>query len=209
MDVMAEIRELRRWAKHEITERLIRMFVYTLTAATSELGDGDALEGSDEATDPGSNQKSQTPAVRQQPFGLNSRAPKGLRAFALRMGSSNVFLLGVAPQQKYGAGVDVGELLLYNIVKGCQQLLDKSGNVKIDSGTPDGGAQGDVQVNGGTKKVARVDDTTDNGTLVFNPGSGGASLSFIPPGGVIPPPGPTVNVALSGKINSGADHFKG
>lgn len=57
----------------------------------------------------------------------------------------------------------------------------------------------------GTQPVARKTDPTDNGTLVFFPGTGGATLSYIPPGTVpTPPTPPTINIPLSGKIQDGS-----
>lgn len=80
--------------------------------------------------------------------------------------------------------------------------------VKIDAG-----GSKDVVVNGGAKKVARVDDTVDCGTIAVTPGVGGTitAVIYVDPDGVsttlnATTPGP---VPLKGKISSGADHFKG
>lgn len=56
---------------------------------------------------------------------------------------------------------------------------------------------------GATLGVARKDDSTTNGWLVFNPGTGGAGLSWVAPGNpppVFPPP--LVVIPLSGVIDS-------
>lgn len=54
------------------------------------------------------------------------------------------------------------------------------------------------------RDASGLGDGVDCGTLVFNPGSGAAALSFIPPGGPVPPPvGPVLNIPLTGKISEG------
>lgn len=61
-----------------------------------------------------------------------------------------------------------------------------------------------IQLAGNTP-VARQGDGCDGGTLVFFPGTGAATLSYIPPGGTVPPPTPpTINIPLTPKINQGS-----
>lgn len=62
-----------------------------------------------------------------------------------------------------------------------------------------------------TLAVARKTDTTDCGTLVFLPNAGlaPAALTYIPPGTTpVPPTLPTVNIPLSGIINSGSKNVE-
>ncbi len=55
---------------------------------------------------------------------------------------------------------------------------------------------------GATLGVARKDDTTDNGWLVFTPGTGDSALSFVAPGNTPPVfPPPIVVIPLSGVID--------
>lgn len=83
------------------------------------------------------------------------------------------------------------------------QIRSNDEDVNIDA------ENGLVNLQGGDKGVARLEDTTDNGTLVFFPGTGGATLAFIPPGGVVPPATPpTINIPLSGEINSASTKTK-
>lgn len=57
---------------------------------------------------------------------------------------------------------------------------------------------GEVRVNGSAVKVAADQDPVDAGTLTFVPGTGGASLTYTPPGGA--PSGVTTGTSLVGKI---------
>lgn len=63
---------------------------------------------------------------------------------------------------------------------------------------------GDVILNGGSLKVARDTDDVDCGAYVFVPGTGDASLTWVPPGA----PAMPGMVAVAGKISGGADHVK-
>lgn len=59
---------------------------------------------------------------------------------------------------------------------------------------------------GATKGVARNGDGCDGGTLLFVPGTSGASLSYFAPG--VSPVGPGTPIQLSPKINQGSAHVK-
>ena len=182
---------------------MIRIYcIAGILAKSSADGHDDALEGRVADDEP----DYQIPVRRLWPFGMRSRPPAGVEVVVVYPDGSPVSGVEVgAESSKYGpSDLEEGEAAVYCSAGGTIIKLDKDGNITIDAASGK-----DVIVNGGNAKVARVDDTTDNGTLVFNPGSGGASLSFVPPGGTVPPPGPAVNVPLSGKINSGAAHFKG
>lgn len=224
MVTFADIERVRVEIMRHVASAVAGIFGATLVTAPSSLGDRDGVEKVDGARDPDGT-KGQRPVVRAQPFGWNGVPPKGLRVFWLRLGSGNVIMFGIVPQQAYGPqNLESGESAGYNAIPGCQQVFDKNGNVKITSGTPSGGSQGDVQVNGGTAKVGRVGDNVDAGTLSTLIAVVGplvtVTQSWIPPGGGTPSqvftfsatgsgtPGTTV-VPLTGKISSGADHFKG
>jgi hypothetical protein len=59
------------------------------------------------------------------------------------------------------------------------------------------------------EKLVCIDgDQSDCGTLVFVPGSGGASLSYIPPGGIGLHVGGSTTIGLTGKITAGATKVK-
>ncbi len=130
-----EIQRLRDELKRGLRNLRAHLFGYTNIAASSALGDKDALESVDDATDPGTSSKGQRPVARIQPFGFASRPPSKLRALALFLGDSNPFLLGIAPQQKYGPqALNVGETALYNSLANVEVLLDKNGAVTITDG---------------------------------------------------------------------------
>jgi hypothetical protein len=89
--------------------------------------------------------------------------------------------------------------------------------VEIQSGDDD-----DIVLNAGTRKVARVDDTVDVGTLAvayaapsgvgtvtftFTPADGGTAIVFAIVGAITAPALPAL-IRLTGKITSGADRVK-
>lgn len=152
MNVSSEIERGLARILSKVEQALGRVFIYTRTANSTSLGDGDAVETSDLGADPGKQTKGQRPAVRITPFGFNSRQPKGLRGLTLRLGSSNAFFIGIGPQQAYGRGdLAVGETLIYN-GPGCQVYLDQNGNVII---TPTG--SGTVQIAGNSHPLPKWD----------------------------------------------------
>jgi hypothetical protein len=70
-----------------------------------------------------------------------------------------------------------------------------------------GGSVTELKIHGGTKGAARVDDGVTGGTLYFVAGTGGASLTYVEPGGAVPPSG--TPVALTGfKIAAGSSVVK-
>lgn len=202
------IAQLRRDMQTAVDAAVLRLLVFTLTAASTSLGDQDAVEGYDKGTDPDSGEKSQRTVSRVQPFGFAGRPPKGLRGLTFRFGASNALFLGIAPQNKYGPqDLDVGESALWNVTKALVRMW-KSGKVSIasdgDQITIDSGSQ-DIVLNGGTAKVARVSagDKTESHdhTVTFSltaPSGGGAVTGTI-----------TVMTHAGLEITSGgADHVK-
>lgn len=138
---------------------LYNMFVWTLTAKSSADGNGDAIEGADGSD--GESQKSQRKVARIQPFGFNSLPPKGLRSLSLRLGSSNIFFIGIGPQKKYGpTDLEEGESAVY-AKPGQSIVLDKDGNIVQ---TPHG--SGTVQVGGADYSLLKTEDLlTDLGNF--------------------------------------------
>lgn len=210
MQEIARLRkETRDWVLNQVIPSLI---VYTLTAASSAIGDGDAMESSDDARDGGSSDtdKGQQPTVRIEPWGHRGVPVKGLRGAAFRLGSSNILFFGIAPTQKHGPqGMGAGETALYSeqIEKGVH--LDGDGNNNINSRTAD---NKDVIVNGGTDPVARQGDTvTASGSM----GTWAGVIEGLLNGLGAPVPGPSQfanTVALPGElgeIETGAPNFKG
>lgn len=199
-DVITKVRtEVARW--------IAQIFIYTLTAKSTATGAGDALEGVDGSRDPdapANAKKSQRSGVRIQPFGFISVPPTKLRALGLRLGASNIFFIGIAPQKAYGpTDLEEGESAVY-AKEGQTVLLNKDGDVAIDAK-----ATRDVILNGGTKKVARVDDTAKADTLMATwMGQVEGFINGLTPGTVAPLASTFTNISIA-KINSGADHIKG
>lgn len=124
-----EISQLRRDLSTTIDQRLLSLFGFTLSAKSSEMGDEDEVVTADGVD-------AQRPARRIEPWGHRGRSPGKVRTFWLRLGSSNVLFLGVAPSKGYGPDdLEDGETALYCAVGGTEIRLDQDGNVNIVSAT--------------------------------------------------------------------------
>ncbi len=113
------------------------LFGWTLTAKSSPMGDADEVRVDDEG-------KGQRPSRRIEPWGHRGRSPSGVRSFWIRLGSSNVLFMGVAPSKGYGpSDLEDGETALYSaeVEKGVH--LTEDGDNKLASKTGK-----TVQVNG-------------------------------------------------------------
>lgn len=134
-------------------------------------------------------------------FGFYSRPNDGTRGLVLKAdGEGNTSFLIAFRDKQYEMTLSKGEVGIKNAFN-ATLLLDKDGQIIL---------------NGGTKKVARVDDTVNAGWLVFTPNvppAGAASLIYLPPetlpvpNNILYPP-PMVLLHLTGKIDSGADKVK-
>lgn len=151
----------RRAAREHVERLLFTLFGWTVITKTSPLGDQDFAKAFDEA-------ESQRPIQRVEPFGLRSRAVTGkLRQFFLRLGSSNVFGLGFAPDASVGpSDLEPGEVCIYCGKNGTRVFLDKDGNIKVDAAS---GANvtingAEVNLNAGSNGVARIGDSVDADT---------------------------------------------
>lgn len=198
MSWMSEIAALRREIRDRFEQLPSALFGWTLTAKSSSMGDADQAQTSDTT-------ESQRPVRRVEPWGHRGRPPGKIRSLWIRLGSSNVLFIGVAPTKGYGPNdLDDGETAVYNITKALVRLW-KSGKITLDSDNED------VVVNGGTKKVARVDDTLTASTALGT-WAGAVESAISGLGGVVPPT--TFSSAAGqagalGKIATGAANFKG
>ena len=206
----AEIAKLRAQMNGIVDQVIPRLVGWTLTAKSSAMGDRDQVETADgqKSNDTGQ----QRPVRRIEPWGHRGRAPGKVRSLWLRLGSSNVVFIGIAPSKGYGPNdLDDGETALYCAKDGTEVRLDKDGNVKIKAAgnvTIDAGSAKDVIVNGGGDQVARKGDSVDGGTVTGTVTAGTVNFIYTPSGGA--PGAPSATLALvGGKITSGADHFKG
>lgn len=184
---------------HMVDQLVPRLIGWTLSAKSSEMGDQDEVQQEDGVD-------SQRPARRIEPWGHRGRAPNKVRTLWFRLGSSNVVFLGIAPSKGYGpADLEDGETALYCSVGGTEIRLDADGNITIDAASSK-----DVIVNGGTKKVARVDDTAKAGTLMATWMSQvETALNILAGGSVAPLSGTFATTPGIAVINAGADRFKG
>ncbi|MEO9192164.1 MAG: hypothetical protein ABI445_00775 [Polyangia bacterium] len=151
---------LRRELRNYVDAALARMFVWTLTANTSALGNEDHVAQGDNDDNPTPGQR---PVRRVEPFGMRSRPPAKQRSLSLRLGSSTVLYLGIASDGGYGPkDLADGEVVLYskNVPQGVR-LMD-NGDVALASK-----AGQVVSVNGTTYAMPKWDDySTDLDTLI-------------------------------------------
>lgn len=188
------LREAEKRLRDYVENRIANIFGFTLTARSSELGGDDAVQTGD-------GEDTQKTVRRIEPWGHRGRAPSKVRSLQLKLGTSNVFFIGVASNAAYGPqDLEDGETALYNTVADCLVHLDKDGN---------------VIVNKGERKVARKTDAISVGTLVSQAGPFPVTHTYTPtvasgtdgtaPGA--PSVGPTAT--LAGVISAGASNFKG
>ena len=148
-----------------------------------------------------------------QPLGLFSRpviAAK-LEALIAELGEEVVALV-LGNKSQSALDVEEGETRLYGAKESsCRVRLRADGSIDIEakSGaairiTTAGGAN--IVLNGGSLDVARKTDPVAGGTLYFVPGTGGATLAYVAPGGA---PLPGTPIPLSGfTIDGGAARVK-
>lgn len=126
-------------------------------------------------------------------FGFYSRPKDGARGVVLKAdGQGNTSFIFTFFDKQYEMTLEKGEIGMQNAFS-ASILLDKNGN---------------VVVNGGSKKVARVDDTAAVGALEIIGGIGSAfgGLQYTAPDGTVSTISATgLPLNLAGKINSGAD----
>ena len=142
-----------------------------------------------------------------QPLGLLAYPTLGATTEALiaRIGDTAV-ALGLVDKGGAAQAVEAGEVRLYG--PGSQNAtavvrIRADGSIEITSTsnqniTVTAAGTGEVRVNGSAVKIAADTDPVDLGAWTFIPGTGGASLSYTPPGGVPTPIATATPVA--GKI---------
>jgi len=211
---MITMRDIREYVSAKVSA-IVRASTVSLSTAS---GNGDKVDGhltyEDEA--PGGYDYT---VRRLWPFGIRSRPPVGCDAVVVHAfgGSTNGVMVG-AESSVYGPSDLVeGEVAIYAKKAGAVIKIDVNGKVTIDAPNTT-----DVVVNGGTKKVARVDDTTNPGVISLSStgpvlGLYTVTLTYTNAAGTPTTVGSwttatvagMANVQMAGKITSGADHFKG
>lgn len=144
MNWQVAVAALRRELLGVIDVRLGHLFGFSLTAKSSAMGTEDEVQTDDEG-------KGQRPARRLEPWGLRGFPVSKSRSFWIRLGSSNVLFVGIAPSKGYGpSDLLEGETALYSkeIPKGVH--LTDAGDNKLAS--KDGRT---VQVNGADYFMAK------------------------------------------------------
>lgn len=148
-------------------------------------------------------------AVAAWQFGFYSRPKDGARGIVLKLGGegNSSLLIGYRDMQ-YEFALGKGEVGIGNAFE-AQIYMTDQGNVEIDSGgTTEGAGDGEIVLNGGTKKVARVDDTAKADTLMATwMTQVETAINSIAPG-TVAPLAPTFTSLTIAKINSGADKVK-
>lgn len=180
-------------------------FGWTSVASSSSVGDQDQVQTSDEATEDatGARRIGQRPTRRLEPWGFRGRPPGKVRSFWVRIGSSNLVTIGIAPGKGYGpTDLDEGESAQYCSKSGTIIRLDKDGKITITAAPGQ-----DVVINGGTAKVGRVGDAVNGGTVTALAGVTPVNFIYTPVGGAPQPASPTL-ILSGGKITAGADHLK-
>ena len=142
-----------------------------------------------------------------QPLGLLAYPTLGATTEALiaRIGDTAV-ALGLIDKGGAAQAVEAGEVRLYG--PGSQNAtavvrIRADGSIEITSTsnqniTVTAAGTGEVRVNGSAVKIAADTDPVDLGVWTFIPGTGGASLSYTPPGGAPTPI--TTATSVAGKI---------
>ena len=112
----------------------------------------------------------------------------------MRLGDRQV-ALGIIDKGATPQTVEAGEVHLYG--PGASNAsavlrIRADGSIEITSKTNQNvivtaNGTGEVRVNGSAVKIAADADPVDVGAWTFNPGTGGATLSYTPPGGVSTP----------------------
>lgn len=199
MNVAQMIRDLRNELRAYVESALLDLFSYTKVSKPSKNGRDDKVDG---RISEGSESKAESDVQRMQHFGFRSVPPVGTWSVSAKVGGQK-FTLGEDSTKYAPTDVEEGELALFNTQSGVRVKLTKDGDVLIDAKDAR-----DIIFNNGDKKVARVDDTANGGTLIFVPGTGGATLQYVAPGGAMPDPMPpgASTIDLSAVIDSGAPH---
>jgi hypothetical protein len=203
------------------------MIEFTALARTSPAGDNDGANVPGNAGGDPDTKDKQRPIRRVAPWGLASRPVPGVLMAIVKAvgGAFNGLNVGIATD-KYGPqDLNEGETCLYCNADATRVLLTKDGDVKISSKnggmivvqndgkiTIDAASGKDVVINAGINKVSRVGDHVNLGKWHHIPASGtgvtacqllwqdtdGGGEAAI-----------TSARQLDGKIEEGADHFKG
>lgn len=148
------------------------------------------------ATSQGMDEDDKIDSVAGWQFGFYSRPKDSARGLVVKAdGQGNTSVLLCVWDRQYELTLEKGEVGIQNAFSASILLND----------------DGEIVLNGGTKKVARVDDTTTNGTLELLGGIGTsfAGLKYTAPDGTITTIAATgLTIPVAGKINSGADKVK-
>jgi len=143
-EIYRRIAAAERKFRDVIDRAIAGIFVYTNTTSSSNIGDSDAVESSDDGVDPETLQKGQRPATRVLPYGFSSRQPKGLRGLGLRLGSSNLLFIGIAPTEKMGPqDLNIGDASVWSSggstvrvnADGSVHVADKGGATLVMDGS--------------------------------------------------------------------------
>lgn len=142
------IAHLRREVWNRIDQRILQSFGWTRTAKGSAMGDTDQVETAD-VSDSTVGKGQQRPARRLELWGLRGFPVAKVRTFWVRLGSSNVIYLGIAPTKGYGpTDLAEGETAVYS------EKVEKALHATKDGDTKLAAAEGrTVQVAGDAERM--------------------------------------------------------
>lgn len=147
-------------------------------------------------------------AQRMEAFGDVCMPPDGVLCITFFTNSGAAHLpLGGSRYRPGGFGH--GDRALYCEAPSTLVLLEgATGAVKLNSGTPEGGTQGDVVVNGGTLKVARdTEPVKPTATMQDFLAKAVALINAAVPGSITPAQELELQLQI-GSVNGGAAHLK-
>lgn len=147
-------------------------------------------------------------AQRMEAFGDVCMPPRGAMCIVFWSNQGCAHLPLAGPRYRPG-GFKEGDRALYCAAPSTLvHLRAADGALLLQSGTPQGGTQGDVAVNGGTKRVAREEDPVKPTAAMKRVLAGLIGVvNGIAPGTITPADQVETQVSV-GVINGGADHFK-
>ena len=195
----------------QLVANMVQVHPITMTTATGKAEGVEERPAAGFTSDEGQSVpvgQTQRGVRRFQHAGFRSRPPSQSQAVCLLLEGGATKVVVVAEDDGVSVSIEEGESAHYSSAEPtCIIKCSKVGKITIDAATGQ-----DVQVNGGTHKVARADDALNVGTLSGTAGPWPVLFTYTP--GVPPAGVPVVqagqSVHLAGIVDdaTGAPNFK-